>query len=163
MLVSLIVAADENNLIGASGAMPWHLPDDLRHFRNMTTGKPIVMGRRTFEAIGRPLPNRDNLILTRNPDYRADGCRVVGAMDEVEQAVAGDCPELMVIGGAQIYALALPAADRIYLTRIHAQFSGDTWFPTIDPDAWEQVSCQHGSVDERNQYPHSFITLQRRS
>lgn len=162
MRISLIVAMDENGLIGAGGGMPWHLPDDLRHFKRTTMGKPIFMGRRTFESIGRALPGRDNIVLSRDPDYRAEGCRTVTSFKQARELVCGQTNEIVVIGGAQIYALALPKAHRIYLTRIHELFEGDTYFPVLDCDQWEQVSRERVAADARNPYPHSFIVLRRR-
>jgi dihydrofolate reductase len=159
----LIVAMDENGLIGAGGSLPWHLPADLRHFRKLTMDKPILMGRRSHESIGRPLPGRDNLILTRDPDYRAEGCRVfTGLADARAHARESGAKELMVIGGAQVYALALPKAKRLYLTRVHDAFDGDTWFPEIDFEEWEQVERHRYAANERNPHPYSFITLRRR-
>lgn len=163
MRVSIIVAMDENGLIGADGGMPWHLPADLRHFKKTTMGKPILMGRRTHESIGRPLPGRDNLILTRDPDYRAEGCHVfTGLADARAHARESGAKELMVIGGAQVYALALPKAKRLYLTRVHDAFQGDTWFPDIDFEEWEQIERHRYPAGERNLHPYSFITLRRR-
>lgn len=163
MRISLIVAMDENGLIGAGGSLPWHLPADLGHFKRTTVGKPILMGRRTHESIGRPLPERDNIVLTRDPDYRADGCTVVTSFGEARShAREAGAAELMVIGGAQIYALALPKARRIYLTRVHDAFAGDTYFPDIDFEEWEQIERHRYPGSERNPYPYSFITLRRR-
>ncbi|MES1943835.1 Dihydrofolate reductase [Salinisphaera sp. PC39] len=163
MRISLIVAMDENGLIGAAGGLPWRLPADLRHFKQTTLGKPILMGRRTHESIGRPLPERDNIVLSRDPDYRAEGCRTVTSFAEARGAAReAGAPELMVIGGAQVYAMALPKAGRIYLTRVHDAFDGDTHFPDIDFEEWEQIERHRYAANERNPYPYSFITLRRR-
>lgn len=157
--ISLIVAMDENGLIGADGDLPWRLPNDLRHFKRTTMGKPILMGRRTFESIGKPLPGRESLILSRR-GYRAEGCRTVASLDQALEA-AGDSEELMVMGGAQVYAAALPLARRIYLTRIHDRFKGDTWFPDFDETDWDQLARQDHAADAENPHAHSFILLQR--
>lgn len=162
MHVSLVVAMDENGLIGAGGGMPWHLPNDLRHFKKTTVGKPIFMGRRTHESIGKPLPQRENLVLSRDPDYQAVGCETVTSFEQARDLVAGYAEELAVIGGAQVYALTLPMAQRIYLTRIHEVFEGDTWFPEFEPGEWAQISCERKPADEKNPYEHSFIELHRR-
>jgi dihydrofolate reductase len=160
--VSLLVAAAENGTIGRDNGMPWHLPDDLRHFKALTLGKPVLMGRRTFDSIGRPLPGRTNLVLTRTPGWSAPGVTVVADL-AAALAAASTAPELMVAGGAQVYALALPAASRIYLTRIHAVIEGDTRLPDFDPGDWEEIAREPHPADARHPYAMSFVTLQRRS
>ncbi|HLQ85163.1 MAG TPA: dihydrofolate reductase [Salinisphaeraceae bacterium] len=148
--IALIAALDENDLIGANGAMPWHLRADLQHFKRKTLHKPILMGRRTHTAIGRALPQRRNLVLTRNSRFAATGCERVASLAEARAlAAAAHADQLMVIGGAQVYALALPHAQRLYLTRIHGRFTGDTWFPQIDWSQWRQVASEtHAAPDE---------------
>ncbi len=158
--LSLIVAMDENGLIGRDNDLPWRLPNDLRYFKQTTMGKPIVMGRKSYESIGKPLAGRQNIVLTRDPDWQAQGCTVVTGLDAAVQAAA-DAGEVMVIGGAQVYEQALPLAQRIYLTRIHARFEGDTWFPALPADQWREVSRQDHAADERNAWPHSFLVLER--
>lgn len=160
MEISLVVAMDENRLIGAHNTLPWRLPADLRHFKRTTTGHPIVMGRRTWESIGRPLPGRLNIVVTSTPDYRAEGAVVVDSMESAK-AAAGDCEELMVIGGARIFAQVLPEADRIYLTEIHARFQGDTWFPEVSDDQWTCISREDFHKDEKNPWDYSFMVLER--
>lgn len=163
MRVTLIVAMDENGLIGANDGMPWHLPDDLRQFRKRTLHKPILMGRRTFEAIGRPLEKRDNLVLTRDDRFAADGVqRVAGVGAALDWAHDHGARELAVIGGAQVYALTLPRADRIYLTRVHDAFSGDTWFPPIDWNEWVEEHRERHPADDKHAQAYSFIELRRR-
>ena len=162
MRVSLIVAMDENGLIGAEGGMPWHLPNDLRHFKKTTLNKPILMGRLTHESIGRALPGRENLILSRDCKYTAPGCRTVTSVDDAQRLLHNQSEEIVIIGGAQIYALALPLVQRMYLTRIHDVFEGDTWFPHFELEAWEQVSSLHQPADAKNSHAHSFIELRRR-
>jgi dihydrofolate reductase len=161
MTVSLVVAAAKNNVIGRDGELPWHLPDDLRHFKRLTTGKPIIMGRRTFESIGRPLPDRHNIVMTRDPDYAAAGCDVVTSVSDALK-LAGDDSEVMVIGGGQVYLDFLHRADRIYMTRVQAEIDGDTYFPEIDPNEWQLVSSEHHDADEKNAYAFEMMVFERR-
>lgn len=160
VLISLIVAMDRNRLIGRGNALPWHLPADLAHFKAVTMGKPIVMGRKTYESIGRPLPGRHNIVISRNPEFSAPGCTVVASVDAA-LAAAGDVDEAMVIGGAQLYVELLPRARRIYLTRIDAAFDGDAWFPELDTTAWQEIEHSAQAADARNAYAYSFLTLER--
>jgi dihydrofolate reductase len=160
--VSLLVAATENDVIGRDNGMPWHLPDDLKHFKALTLGKPVLMGRRTFESIGKPLPGRTNLVLTHAAGWTVPGATAVPDL-EAAVRVAGSAPELVVAGGAQVYALALPRAARIYLTRIHAVIEGDTRLPAIDPASWYETSRELHPVDARHAFAMSFITLERRA
>ncbi len=159
-LISLLVAATENDVIGRDHGMPWHLPDDLKHFKALTLGKPVLMGRKTYDSIGRPLPGRTNLVLTRTANWSVPGVTVVGDLDAAVRA-AGTAPELVVAGGAQVYALALPRATRIYLTRIHATIDGDTRLPALDLTTWHEVSRQLHPIDARHPYAMSFVTLER--
>ena len=159
-MISLIVAMDRNRLIGRDNGLPWHLPADLRHFKSITLGKPVVMGRKTYESIGKPLPERHNIVVTRTADFAAPGCTVVGSPDAAV-AAAGAAAEIMVIGGAQLYADFLPRAQRIYLTRVDADFEGDAWFPELRASEWHEVARSEGVVDERNVHPHAFIVLER--
>ena len=140
-VLCLIVAVAENDVIGNGGKMPWHLPAELKYFRSQTIGKPVIMGRKTFQSIGTALPGRDNIVITRDPAFVASGVLVVGSLGAgiaagQAAATASGASEIMVIGGAEIYAHAFEAADRIYLTRIHAQPTGDTFFPALDPAIW---------------------------
>lgn len=150
-----------NRVIGANNDLPWHLPSDLKHFRSITMGKPMLMGRRTHESLGRPLPGRTNIVLTSRPDYSSTGCEVVHSIDAAKVLAAGT-PELMVIGGAMLYKSMLDQAHRIYLTMVHAEFSGDTYFPELNLEDWAEESRQHHLADERNAYDHTFIVLGRR-
>ena len=161
MTISLVVAASINNVIGRDGGLPWHLPDDLRHFKRLTTGKPIVMGRRTFESIGRPLPDRRNIVMTRDPDYTAPGCDVATSVSDVLDLVGG-ADEVMIIGGGQVYRDFLARADRIYLTRVQAQLEGDTYFPEIDEAAWELVSSERHAAGEEHGYAFDLMVFERR-
>ena len=159
-MISLIVAASANNVIGSQGELPWRLSDDLRRFREITMGKPIIMGRKTWESIGRPLPGRQNIVITRQVGFAAEGCDVVGSVDAAI-ATAGDAAEVMVIGGSEIYALFLPAADRLYLTRVHAEVTGDAYLPAISESEWRLVDEEHHSADERNEHAFSFQRFER--
>ena len=159
-MLSLVVAVGENNEIGNAGKMPWHLPADLKHFKILTLGKPVIMGRRTYEAIGKPLPGRRNIIITRDPGYRAAGCEVTHALPDALVLAAG-VPEIIVIGGGEIYREALPRAQRIYLTRVHEAFDADTFFPTLDPVDWRETTREDHIADEVNVYAYSYIALER--
>jgi dihydrofolate reductase len=160
--ITLVVAAGTNGVIGRDGDMPWHLPADLAHFKQVTLGKPVLMGRRTPESIGRPLPGRLNLVLSKNPAYRSEGCGTVGSLaDALAVAAREGAAELMVIGGGGVYAEALPLADRILLTRVHVALQGDTYFPALDPDEWQEASRQERAADARNAFDLSFLELVR--
>jgi dihydrofolate reductase len=155
--VSLVVAMAHNQVIGRDNGLPWgRLPEDLKHFKAVTLGKPVLMGRKTYESIGKPLPGRTNFVLTRDRSWKADG---VIAVHSVNEALTGDA--LSGIGGAQIYRLLLPLASRIYLTRIDADVPGDTVFPPIDYSQWVQTQSRDFAADERNPYNMTFVTLER--
>jgi dihydrofolate reductase len=160
MIVSLIVAASENNVIGKNGQLLWNLPNDMKFFKNTTWAMPVIMGRKTFDALkGKPLPGRFNFVITHDPDGIASNqnIKVVGNLEEsIRLAKETDCKEAFVIGGGQIYAAFMPVADRIYLTRIHGSFEGDTFFPDIDPDSWKLVSNKDFDKDEKHAYAYSF-------
>jgi len=158
--IAIVVAMTNNRVIGRDNRLPWHLPADLRHFRQVTVGKPILMGRKTYESIGRPLPERTNIVVTRDRCYEAPGCIVVHSIESALNA-AGDCEEVMVIGGSDFYRQLLPKADRIYLTLVHAEFEGDARFPEIDERTWREVERMDCAPDEKNPWPYSFIRLER--
>ncbi|MDX1605758.1 MAG: type 3 dihydrofolate reductase, partial [Candidatus Competibacterales bacterium] len=160
MILSLVVAMAENRVIGHDGGMPWHLPADLRHFRQLTLGRPVVMGRRTHESIGRPLPGRHNIVLSRRPGYRAEGCTVVASLAQAEQ-MAGEVEELMIIGGGELYRQALPRARRIYLTEVHARPEGTVRFPELDRSEWRELRRETHPADDRHPHPYSFVWLER--
>ncbi len=160
MKLSIIVAMAANGVIGRDNELPWHLPADLQHFKQTTMGKPILMGRKTFESIGRPLPGRTNIVITRDDSYTAQGCVVVTSIEDALKAAAGH-DEVMVIGGAELYRQVLPEAKTIYLTRIHESFEGDTRFPEIRNTEWHQVERVDHEADEKNPYDYSFIRLDR--
>lgn len=161
--VAIVVALDERGAIGRRGELPWRLPDDLRRFKALTLGKPVLMGRRTWESIGaRPLPGRLNVVITRQAGYAAPGAIVVDSL-ESGFAAAGGAPELSVIGGAEIYRLALPGTDVLHLTRVHAVVAdADTYFPALDDAEWREVAREDRAADERHAYPFSFVELHRR-
>ena len=150
----------ENWVIGQHNKLPWHLPADLKHFKRLTMGKPIVMGRKTFDSIGKPLPGRTNIIVTRNPRFQVDNCIVVHSIQEALDEVKTS-NEIMVIGGASFYEQTFPLADRMYLTLIHHTFQGDAFFPRYEKDEWLEIERVDKSPDENNPYPYSFIVLER--
>lgn len=163
MIISLIAAMDKNRVIGTDdGKLPWHLPADLKRFKSLTLGKPVIMGRKTFESIGKPLPERLNIVITRNKNYDAPGCVVVHSANDALQ-VAGDVPEVMVIGGAEVFTEFLPLAKRLYLTLIDGIFAGIAYFPQWDSEKWCEVSREAHEPDEKNVYGYAFLVLERRS
>lgn len=164
--LAVIVAAAENGVIGRNNALPWHLPEDLRYFKRVTLGKPVVMGRKTYESIGRPLPGRTNIVITRNKSWQAEGVRVVSSLGEALQlgadiALIDGIEELMVIGGAEIYAAALPLAQRLYLTQVHGAVEGDAHLPAVDWSQWQTVSSERHVASEGNPFDYSFIVFER--
>lgn len=159
-ILSAIAAMSENRVIGIENQLPWHLPADLKHFKTLTTGHPILMGRKTYESIGRPLPNRTNIIITRNADFTAPGCVVVTSIeDAITRAAEENAQEIFIIGGAEVYKQLLPHVQRIYLTIVHEQFAGDAFFPELDLKEWKEVERETHAADENNAYSYSFITL----
>ena len=161
MIISLIVAMARERVIGMNNQMPWHMPADLRHFKAVTMGKPVVMGRRTFESIGRPLPGRRNVVISRNAAWQAEGVERAASLDEA-LALLSDCTEVMILGGGQLYEEALPQAHRLYLTHIDLQVEGDTWFPDYSIYQWQKVGVDivHGP-DDKNAHGYRFETLER--
>lgn len=160
--VTLIVAMTDDGVIGMEGQLPWRLPEDLRRFKAATLGKPVIMGRKTFESIGRPLPQRHNIVLTRQRDFTvADAAVTVVPTLEAALQAAGEVAEVMIIGGAEIYRLALPLAERLLLTRVHAAVVGDTHFPQLDSRAWRVVSSEPYAADDKHAYAMTFEELAR--
>ena len=155
----IVAAMGRNRAIGKDGGMPWHLPGELQHFKRTTMGKPIAMGRKTFQSIGRALPGRQNLVISRNPGFRAEGCQVVPSLVEAIEAAEG--PELMIIGGGQLYQLALPLASRMVLTLVDCEPEADTWFPAWDQALWQQVHSERVAADERNPLGFEITEWQR--
>jgi dihydrofolate reductase len=157
--IAFVVAVGRNNVIGKDGGLPWRLPDDMKHVRAITTGKPLIMGRRTYDSIGRPLPDRTNIVLTRDPSFQRDGVLVARTAEEA-LALAGDAPEVIVFGGAQIFDLFLPLADRIYLTEVDADIAGDTFF-SFGRAGWRVVERTEHPADERHPHAFRFVTYDR--
>jgi len=161
MRLSIVVAMDGNRLIGKDNQLPWYLPADLAFFKKLTTGNTILMGRKTFDSIGRPLPSRRNIIITRNTNIEITGCEVVNSIEEALSLAQGET-EVMVIGGAKLYQQILPIADRLYITQIEGEFDGDAYFPSYNEVEWSQISIDSREPDENNHYKYHFITLDRR-
>lgn len=162
MKLALIAAYAQNRVVGIDNKLPWHLPEDLKYFKRITTGKAIIMGRKTYESIGRPLPNRTNIVITRNPDFSAPGVEVVASLDAAVELAEGvneinGIEETMVIGGAQIYAEALPKADRLYITHVHAEVHGDAYFPEVDLTQWQAIAKEDYAADDHNPFNYSFV------
>jgi dihydrofolate reductase len=158
--ISLVVAASTNNIIGVAGDLPWHLSDDLKRFKALTLGKPIVMGRKTYESIGRALPGRQNIVITTQTEFAADGCDVVSS-PAAALVAAAEAEEVMIIGGGEIYRLFLPLAARIYLTRVKVDLEGDTNFPALDESDWLETAREEHSADESNDYDFAILTYSR--
>lgn len=160
MILSIIVAAAENLVIGHNNALIWHISADLKHFKQLTTGHTIIMGRKTFESIGRALPNRRNVVITRNKDYQADGCEIAESIEEALKMVVTE-DEVFIIGGGSIYRESWERADRLYLTLVHTEVEGDTFIPAIDSDKWEVICRQDFKADEKNEFDYSFVDYKR--
>ncbi len=166
MKISLIAALADNGVIGRDNKLPWHLPGDLKYFKAVTYGKPVVMGRKTWESLGRPLPGRTNIVITRQPGYVANGAKVVATLEAALQlaeqvALIDGQDECVVIGGAEIYALALPRCDRLYLTEVHAQVDGDAFFPPFDRTRWREVQRERFAAEGPNPYAYSLVVYER--
>ena len=161
MIISLVVAIADNNGIGVNNELLWHLPADLKHFKNITSGHTIIMGRNTYDSIGKPLPNRTNIIITRNTSLNIDGCTVVNSVDEALQ-VCEEETEIFIIGGAEIYKQTLAIANKIHLTKVHTSPKADAFFPEIPMSEWRQTAIEHHKADEKNAFDYDFITLERK-
>jgi len=164
--LAVIVAAADNGVIGRNNALPWRIPADLQYFKRVTLGKPVIMGRKTYESIGRPLPGRANIVITRDTSYAAQGVRVVGSLQEALElaadiALIDGAEEAVVIGGAEIYGLAIPMADRLYFTQVHAEVEGDARLSAVDWTKWREVSRERHVAEEPNPYDYSFIVYER--
>lgn len=160
MLISIIVAMDKNRVIGKDNDLPWRLSADLKHFKKITMGKPIIMGRKTYDSIGKPLPGRENIILTRDASFTAEGCTVMHSLNEIFEYCSAH-EEIMIMGGATLYAVTLEQADKLYITQVHAEVEGDTWFPDFDITAWHETDRLDFNADDKNDYDYSFIVLER--
>ena len=158
--ISLIWAMSENRVIGSDNQLPWHMSADLQYFKRTTSGHPVILGRKNYQSIGKPLPNRVNIVLTRARDFDAPGCKVVHSTDEA-LSVAGHETEIFIIGGAEIYKEFLPLAQKLYITEIHADIAGDTTFPQYSNEDWQEIFREHHDADDRNPYPYSFVVCQR--
>ncbi|CAM4371929.1 MAG: IS1595 family transposase ISSsu9 [Legionellaceae bacterium] len=161
MSLSIIAALAKQNVIGYQNKLPWHLPADLRHFKELTRGKPIIMGRKTYESIGKPLPERLNIIITRDTSYKAEGCLIAHSFNEAIE-LTRDTAEIMVIGGTEIFRHALPLAQKLYLTFIDADIEGDVFFPQWSIDEWNELQRETFNPNEKNPYPYSFVTFERK-
>ncbi len=160
MIISIIAVMDRNRLIGNNNQLPWHLPADFAHFKSATMGKPIIMGRKTFESIGKPLPGRTNIVLSRNVETQFEGVVCVGSFAEAVAEVA-DAEEIMIIGGSTIYEMLLPQVNRMYFTYVDAEFEGDAWFPEFDESRWQEKEAVTRVADEKNAYDCRFVTLEK--
>ncbi|MBN8207637.1 dihydrofolate reductase [Bacillus sp. NTK071] len=160
-MISFLLAMDEQNLIGKNNDLPWHIPADLAYFKKMTTGKPIVMGRKTFESIGKALPGRENYLISRK-DLEYEGVTVLHSIEEFFELTRNQEKEWFVIGGAEIYRQILPHADRLYITEIHESFEGDTYFPTFSKEEWKETSREKHLKDDRNKYEFDFVIYDRK-
>lgn len=160
MIISIIAAMDENRLIGSNNGLPWYLPADFRHFKEVTMGKPVVMGRKTFESIGKPLPGRKNIVISRK-GFAAEGVISVDSIESALQEVQG-ADEVMIIGGANIYEQIIKHAERMYLTHVHAKCEGDAWFPAYDENDWLVTGKEDFKADEKNNFDFSIISYQRK-
>lgn len=162
MKVSLVAAVAQNGVIGIKNKIPWRLPSDLKHFREITMGHHIVMGRKTHESIGLALDGRTNIVITRNKNYESSGCIVVSSLDEaLKTAREAKQKEVIIIGGGQIYKQAMPLVEKIYLTRIKANVAGDTYFPKLESSNWKEKNCEQYPADDNNQYPYEFCVLEK--
>ena len=159
-MLSIIVAVADNGVIGSGNQLPWRLPDDLKRFKALSLGKPIVMGRKTFDSIGRPLPGRLNIVISRQPGLEIPGCRVVTSIDEAI-AAAQPVPEIVIVGGADIYRQILPRVETIHLTRVHAEIAGDVMFPALQEEEWRESAKEYHAADERHAHAFTFSTLER--
>lgn len=159
--ISIIVAAAENDVIGKDNRLLWKLSNDMKHFKELTTGYPVIMGRKTYESIGKPLPNRKNIIITRDKDYIADGCTVVNSIESALESAAGS-DEVFIIGGEQIYNSFWNKADTIHLTRVHTTIEGDVHIPAISSEQWKEISRSCHAADEKNEYDHTILTYIRK-
>jgi len=161
MIISIIAAMDIKGVIGLEGDLPWHLSADLKRFKAVTMGKPLIMGRKTHESIGRPLPGRKNIVLTQSQEFKAEGCTVAHSLEEA-LLVAGEVDEVMIMGGYGIYDQSLNRANRLYITEVHADVSGDVYFPEFDIGEWVEIERDDHSADDKNDFDYSFLVMERK-
>ena len=159
-MISMIWAMGKDNALGCRNRMPWYLPADFAYFKKVTLGKPVIMGRKTFESIGKPLPGRKNIIITRNQSFKCEGCTIVDSIEKAKEYTLD--VEAFIIGGAEIYKAFLPSADKLYVTLIDEEFEADAYFPEIDYSQWELISSETGPKDEKNPYNYKFLVYQRK-
>ncbi len=167
MKIVLIAAFAQNSVVGINNTLPWHLPEDLKYFKRTTSGKAIIMGRKTYDSIGRPLPNRTNIVITRNSEFKAEGVQVVSSLQAAidlagEVNFINGVDEVMIIGGASIYEEALPQAERLYLTHVHADVEGDAYFPEVDFSQWQETSRDDHGASDNNPYDYSFVVYDKK-
>ncbi len=162
MTISMIAAMGQNRVIGRDGNLPWHLPEDFKFFKRKTQGHPVIMGRKTFDSMGKPLPGRHNIVITRNRNLKITGADVVDSLEEALKLVEPSAGETFIIGGSEIYRQGLTVADRIYLTLVHEKFDGDAFFPEFDESNWKVVHREEHEADDRNPHPFTFVTYERR-
>ncbi|WP_314244102.1 dihydrofolate reductase [Empedobacter tilapiae] len=160
-MINIVVAKASNNVIGAKNDLIWHLPNDLKHFKSLTSGHPIIMGRKTFESLGRPLPNRINIVVTRDQNWNAEGIEIASSLSKAIVAVKKIDDDIYIIGGGNIYKQAMEFTDVLYITEVHHEFDGDTYFPEIDSDEWEEVEREDFKKDEKHPYAYSFVTYKK--
>lgn len=160
MPIAQVVAISQNRVIGKDNQLIWHMPADLKHYKNITMGHHMIMGRKTYESIGRPLPGRTTVIITRDKNYKAEGCIIVNSLDEALKVAASDS-EPCIVGGGEIFRQAMSITDKIYLTIIHHDFEGDTFYPELDPAEWKLTKREDFQPDEKNRYPYSFCEYER--
>ena len=161
-MISLIVAVADNGVIGSQGQLPWRLPADLQHFKKLTLGHPVIMGRRTFDSIGRPLPQRTNIVVTRQTNWTAPGTETAASVAAAVARATELDTQVCIIGGGEIYREALPMANEVYLTEVHTMVEGDAFFPTLSPNEWREEARERHEADERHAFAFSFVTLRRR-
>ena len=160
-MINVIVAKASNNVIGAKNELIWHLPNDLKHFKNLTSGHPIIMGRKTFESLGRPLPNRTNIVITRDKNWQAENVEKEFSLEKAIESAKKINEDIYIIGGGNIYKQAMEFADVLYITEVHHEFEGDTYFPEIDEEIWEEVDRENFMKDEKHPYAYSYVTYKR--
>ena len=160
-MINVIVAKASNNVIGAKNELIWHLPNDLKHFKNLTSGHPIIMGRKTFESLGRPLPNRTNIVITRDKNWQGENVAKEFSLEKAIESAKKINEDIYIIGGGNIYKQAMEFADVLYITEVHHEFEGDTYFPEIDEEIWEEVDRENFMKDEKHPYAYSYVTYKR--
>ena len=160
-MINVIVAKASNNVIGAKNELIWHLPNDLKHFKNLTSGHPIIMGRKTFESLGRPLPNRTNIVITRDKNWQGENVEKEFSLEKAIESAKKINEDIYIIGGGNIYKQAMEFADVLYITEVHHEFEGDTYFPEIDEEVWEEVDRENFMKDEKHPYAYSYVTYKR--